>query len=83
MDRAEIFDTMRHYLSELLEVPPESISGEARLREDLDLDSIDAIDLISKMQELTGVRIDPDQFKSVKSVDDVVARVYELVSAKN
>ena len=59
-------------------MPEEDITLEARLSEDLDLDSIDAVDLVVKLQEMTGQRIKPDDFKSVRTVQDVVERVYEL-----
>jgi acyl carrier protein len=80
MDRDEIFRRLRHYLVELFEVPPDKISLEANLREDLDLDSIDAVDLIVKLQELTRVRIDPEQFKTVRTVGDVVERVHDALA---
>jgi acyl carrier protein len=78
MDRDELFQQLRSYLVELFDVPPERISLNAALREDLDLDSIDAVDLIVKIQELTQVRIDPEQFKTVRTVGDVVERVHDL-----
>ena len=62
----------------MFEVPPEKISLDARLSEDLDLDSVDAVDLVVKLQELTGRKIKPDQFKTVRTVGDVVDRVHDL-----
>ena len=76
----ELLDTLREYLNELFEVPPESVTLEARLSEDLDLDSIDAVDLVVKLQELTGNRITPDEFKSVRTVGDVIDRIQGVVA---
>jgi acyl carrier protein len=81
MDREEIFERLRHYLVDLFELPAERVTLDAQLREDLDLDSIDAVDLIVKLQELTRVRIDAEQFKSVRTVGDVVERVYDALAA--
>lgn len=78
MDRDELFQQLRGYLVELFDVPSERISLDAALRDDLDLDSIDAVDLIVRIQELTQVRIDPEQFKTVRTVGDVVERVHDL-----
>ena len=78
MEKELIFGKLKEFLVDLFEVPEENITPEARLSEDLDLDSIDAVDLIVKLQELTGQRIKPDEFKSVRTVQDVVDRVYEL-----
>ncbi len=76
----EIYDKLRGYLEEMFEVAPEKINLEARLFEDLDLDSIDAIDLIAKIQEISGKKIRPEQFKTVRTVGDVVERVHELIN---
>jgi acyl carrier protein len=78
MDREEIFRHLETFLVEMFEVPPDKISLDAHLRDDLDLDSIDAVDLIVKVQEVTKVRIEPEQFKSVRTVRDVVERVHDL-----
>ncbi len=76
----ELLDVLREYLNELFEVPPESVTLEARLSEDLDLDSIDAVDLVVKLQELTGNRIKPDEFKSVRTVGDVIERIHGVLA---
>jgi len=54
------------------EVDPEVIVLDARLYEDLDLDSIDAVDLVVRLREITGKKVPPEQFKSVRTVGDVV-----------
>lgn len=81
MDRDEIFERLRNYLVDLFDIPADRIALDSRLRDDLDLDSIDAVDLIVKLQELTRVRIDPEQFKSVRTVGDVVERVHDALAA--
>jgi acyl carrier protein len=77
----EIFATLRAYLHEMFEVPEAKITHEARLFEDLDLDSIDAVDLVVKLQEYTGRRIAPAEFKSVRTVGDVVDKIHAQISA--
>lgn len=79
MTKDEIFEELKRHLVELFEVPAASITMAARLVEDLDLDSIDAVDLILKIQELTKVRIDPETFKSVRTLGDVVERVHAIL----
>ncbi len=80
LSREEIFGKLRGYLEDMFEVPHEKITLEARLFEDLDLDSIDAVDLVTKIQEISGKKIKPEQFKTVRTVGDVIERVYELVT---
>jgi acyl carrier protein len=64
----------------MFEVPPEKVTLDARLFEDLDLDSIDAIDLMVKLQELTGRKMKPEEFKTVRTVGDVLDRVHVLLA---
>ncbi len=54
------------------------ITPDARLNEDLDLDSIDVIDLVEKLQDVTGRKIEPDDFRSIRTVQDVTDRVHDL-----
>ena len=74
--RDEVLAKLSVYLHELFEVPMEKITLEARLYEDLDLDSIDAVDLVVKLQELTGRKIQASDFKAVRTVGDVVECVH-------
>ncbi len=79
MSRDEIFATLKGYLEDMFEVPPERVSPEARLFEDLDLDSIDAVDLVVKLQELTGRKLKPEEFRNVRTVGDVLDQVHALL----
>jgi acyl carrier protein len=79
MTRDEILIRLSGYLVDLFELPVEKITLEARLAEDLDLDSIDAVDLVVKLQELTGRKIKPDQFKTVRTVGDIVERMHDVI----
>jgi acyl carrier protein len=78
--RDEILSQVSRELQVLFDLSEDEITLEARLYEDLDLDSIDAVDLIVRLQEVTKKRIRPDQFKSVRTVSDIVDAVEELVS---
>ena len=77
--RDDIFQDVTRELHSLFDIAEKDITLEARLYEDLDLDSIDAVDLVVRLQEITRKRIQPDQFKSVRTVKDVVDAVEELV----
>ncbi len=80
LSRDEIYEKVSAYLVEMFEVPPEKITPEARLFADLDLDSIDAIDLIVQLQNLTGRKIKAEEFKTVRTIQDVVDRVHGLLA---
>ncbi|MBS0537585.1 MAG: acyl carrier protein [Proteobacteria bacterium] len=81
LSKDEVYDRLAQRLTEMFEVPSEKIRPDARLYEDLDLDSIDAVDLIVKLQDLTGKRVSPQDFKSVRTVSDVVDKVRALLDA--
>ena len=72
LSQNEILARLRADLEEMFEVPPERITLDALLYEDLGLDSIDAVDLIVKLGDLTGRKIRPEAFKSVRTVGDLV-----------
>ncbi|NUU65376.1 acyl carrier protein [Enterobacteriaceae bacterium BIT-l23] len=77
--RDEIWQQVCELLDELFEVPAEKVKPETRLYEDLDLDSIDAVDMVVHLQKRTGKKISPDDFKTVRTVEDVVNAVEKLV----
>lgn len=79
--REEIFEILRAAMVELFELEPERVTLDANLYQDLEIDSIDAVDLIDHIKRKTGKKIAAEEFKSVKTVDDVVEAVYRLVNA--
>jgi len=81
MTDAEILDRLRDILVENFEIAPEAVTLDAHLYETLGLDSIDAVDLAIKVQQLTGKRIKAEDFKHVRTVGDVVATARQLLSA--
>jgi acyl carrier protein len=78
----EIFEQLRKVLHELFEIEPSQVTLEAHLYNDLEIDSIDTIDLILRLKELTGRKIQPDQFRHVRTVGDAVNAIHALVQNK-
>ncbi|MBV7436386.1 acyl carrier protein [Aeromonas sp. sif2416] len=79
MNRDDIFAQVKATLIDLFEVDEAAVTPDAQLYQDLELDSIDAIDLLVHLQKLTGKKIKPEEFKSVRSVGDVVDAVQRLM----
>ncbi|MCL7714685.1 acyl carrier protein [Stenotrophomonas mori] len=79
MTKTELFDHIVRLLHESFEIEPDRIVPEARLYEDLDIDSIDAVDLIVQLKPLLGRNLQPEAFKAVRSVQDVVDVVHSLL----
>lgn len=72
LTRQDILDKLADYFQELFETPRDRVNPQARLSEDLGLDSIDAVDLVVKLQDLTGRRIKAEEYKNVRTVGDII-----------
>jgi acyl carrier protein len=78
MTNEDLYNQIVDYLVTAFAVPRESVTPDADLVKNLDLDSIDAVDLMVKLQELTGRKVSPEQFESVRTVQDVIDLVGQL-----
>jgi acyl carrier protein len=72
MTREEIFQDLRKRMQDMFEITPDRVTLEADLRNDLGLDSIDAIDMAASLQKMTGEKVDLGKLKSIRTVADVV-----------
>ncbi|MDR2730149.1 MAG: phosphopantetheine-binding protein [Treponema sp.] len=79
MNKEEILKKLQDILVEEFELQGDDIIPEAKLNDDLGLDSIDAVDLLVKMMEFIPGRIVPDLFKKAVTIQDVVDILYTLV----
>jgi acyl carrier protein len=75
MSRADALDLVRRTIAELFELELDEIEAESTVFEDLDLDSIDAIDLVAKLQHHTGERIQEQAMREVRTVHDLAELV--------
>lgn len=78
-DKNDIFEHVATTLADLFELPKDKISLDSHLGEDLDIDSIDAVDLVVELKKYVGKKIGPEDFKSVRTVGDVVNAVHKLM----
>lgn len=79
--RDEVLEQVKAALIELFEIEPDRVTPSARLNEDLEIDSIDAVDLMDRLRRQTGRKISAENFRSVRTVDDLVTAVHALVQA--
>lgn len=78
-----LLSELKKLLVDMFEVDPEQVHAGANLYEDLDIDSIDAVDLLGELRKMTGKVIDPEAFKSVRTVGDVIQAVSALLEEQN
>ena len=77
--KADIYLILVDMLHEMFELDRSRITLDANLYSDLDIDSIDAVDIAVRLKELTGKRMQPEVFKSVRTVRDVIDALVALV----
>jgi acyl carrier protein len=75
MTRQEVEQKTREMMAEMFELPLEQLKPETKLFEELNLDSIDAVDMVVKVQEITGRRVEQADLRRVRTVNDVVDMV--------
>ena len=76
----EIFDTVKQILITDFECPAEKLTPEVLLFEDLDLDSIDAVDLIVRLQKIINKKVNPEDFKQIRTLQDVVVAIEKIIN---
>ena len=79
MTKENIYPMLVDMLHEMFELDKSKITLDANLYSDLDIDSIDAVDLAVRLKDLTGKRMQPEVFKSVRTVRDVVNALATLL----
>lgn len=82
MTKDEILQRIVDILVKTFDLDPALVVPQARLREDLDIDSIDAVDLMVQLKPMVGQRLQPEAFKMVRTVSDVADALYQLVSGE-
>jgi len=72
MNRSQVFERVAAFISEQFELDRDSIKLETRFFEDLGLDSIDAVELVLELGELTGETVKEDDLRSIVTISDIV-----------
>ncbi|MDG6896265.1 acyl carrier protein [Volucribacter amazonae] len=78
MTEQQIQTLLTEALHQLFEIDPNKITPTTHLYEDLEIDSIDAIDLIDYIKRKTGHKLQAEDFRNVRTVDDVVQAVLKI-----
>ena len=81
ISKEDIFNELKTILVDDLEIPEAEIKESSNLFTDLDLDSIDAVDIAVRMQRYTDKKLPPEEFKKIKKIDDVVNDVWNLMNS--
>jgi len=78
MDNVEMYSRIKNILVEQFDVDESAVSLQVNLYDELQLDSIDAIDLLVQLKAMTGKKISPEVFKEVRTIGDVLDALAKL-----
>ena len=78
MDNDQLYLKIKDILVDQFEVDESKVSMQANLYEELEIDSIDAVDLMVQLKELTGKKIPPEQFKQVRNIGNLLDALARL-----
>ena len=77
--KIEIYNKLVEILVEDFEIEKDKLSMEALLFEDLEFDSIDAVDLAVRLKQFTDKKIDPEEYKAIRTIEDIVNAIFNLI----
>jgi acyl carrier protein len=77
--REAVFGQVRDAFVDLFDIEPERVTEDARLYEDLEIDSIDAVDLLDRVKRQSGLQLSASDFRSVRTVRDLVEALHRLM----
>lgn len=79
MTNEEVFAKLKDILVKDFDIDESLVKPEALIADDLDLDSIDAVEMIVKIKPFINGKIEPEDFKAIKTVDDVVKLIQPMM----
>lgn len=83
MTQNEIVQQVNSMMETGFELKADELKPQATLFSDLGLDSLDAIDMLVHLEERLGIKVEPERFQNVRTLDDVYKMVGELVASKS
>lgn len=76
----EILQVVKDILVNDFDCDEKLLTPDVKLFEDLDLDSIDAVDLIVRLQKIINKKVSPEEFKQIRTLQDVVVAIEKIVN---
>ena len=77
MTAEQIIEGINRILTDEFELAPERLTPDAQLYEDLELDSLDAVDLVVALEKTFGVQIGEDAIRDIRTVEQIYAFVLQ------
>ena len=83
MDKQKLIEEINEVMIEGFELDASQLKPEAKIIEDLELDSLDAIDMLVFLEDKIKIKVDAETFRTVRTLDDVYNVVHKVVSESN
>ncbi|MCQ2148811.1 MAG: phosphopantetheine-binding protein [Bacteroidales bacterium] len=80
MTKEEIEERVRNFLIEELEIEPQKIFPDARLKDDMGIDSLDFVDIVVIVEKVFGFKITPEEMEGVDTYDKFCAYISTKVN---
>ena len=80
MDKQTLIDEVNQVMIEGFELDPSQLKPDAKIVDDLELDSLDAIDMLVFLEDKIKVKVDVEKFRTVQTLGDVYTIVHDVVS---
>jgi acyl carrier protein len=78
--REDILAHVRQVLADLFQIDPARVTPETNLYNDLEIDSIDAVDLLDRIRRYTGKKVSGEDFRSVRTIGDLLNVIERLLA---
>lgn len=72
-----VLDQIKKILVEIMDIEEEKVTLDAKLKDDLNLDSLDSVELIMSAEEEFGIEIPDEDVMNFKTVNDIVNYIEE------
>lgn len=83
MDKQSLIKEINQVMIDGFELDPAQLTPEAKIVDDLELDSLDAIDMLVFLEEKIKIKVDAETFRTVKTLDDVYNVVEKVLRESN
>ena len=83
MDRATLEKEINEVMVEGFELDPSQLTANAKIVDDLELDSLDAIDMLVFLEDKIKIKVDAETFRSVQTLGDVYNVVEKIMKDSN
>lgn len=78
-DDGHIFDIVATILEDCMDIPKSAVQPSSRLVDDLGLDSLGGLELLSALQGKYNISVDRSQLKHIITVNEIVTFIHERI----